>query len=74
LGSDIAPTVVGKYRSGDIRHCIADISRAREVLGFEPRVPLAEGVADLVDWVSQQEAEDRVEHAARELDEKGLTL
>ncbi|MDA2932661.1 GDP-mannose 4,6-dehydratase, partial [Nitrospinae bacterium AH-259-F20] len=73
LGSDIAPTVVGKYRSGDIRHCVADISRAREVLGFEPRVPLANGVSDLVDWVRQQEAEDRVDIAARELEQKGLT-
>ncbi|MFQ5892963.1 MAG: NAD-dependent epimerase/dehydratase family protein, partial [Nitrospinota bacterium] len=73
LSSDIAPTLVGKYRAGDIRHCVADISRARAILGFTPRVPFAEGVADLVAWVRGQEAEDRVELATRELDLKGLT-
>ncbi|MFQ6672344.1 MAG: NAD-dependent epimerase/dehydratase family protein, partial [Candidatus Tectimicrobiota bacterium] len=73
MGSDIAPTLVGKYRAGDIRHCVADISRARAILGFTPRVPFAEGVADLVAWVRGQEAEDRVELATRELDLKGLT-
>src|SRR5262249_26959790 len=30
----IAPMITGKYRAGDVRHCFADISLAREVLGF----------------------------------------
>lgn len=47
-------------------------SRARSVLGFESRVALAKGVAGLVAWVRQQEAEDCVEAAARELEEKGF--
>ena len=73
LSSDITPTVVGKYRLGDIRHCVADISRARAVLGFEPRVALTDGIAELMEWVCQQEAEDKVETAVRELEQKGLT-
>lgn len=73
MGKDIGPKVVGKYRAGDIRHCVADIQRAREVLGFEPRIPLEEGITDLSQWVQRQVAEDRVESAARELEKRGLT-
>jgi dTDP-L-rhamnose 4-epimerase len=36
LGKNIEPEIVGKYREGDIRHCVADISRARAQLGYEP--------------------------------------
>lgn len=36
---------------------LADVSRAREVLGFEARVPLDEGLRDLVQWWSRQSAE-----------------
>jgi dTDP-L-rhamnose 4-epimerase len=73
MGIDIEPKFAGKYRSGDIRHCFADIQKARDLLGFEPRVSLAEGVSDLVAWVKHQEAEDQLEAAAREMEEKGLT-
>jgi len=34
----------GKDREGDIKHSLADISKAREVLGFEPRVGIVEGL------------------------------
>jgi len=37
-----APVVTGQYRSGDVRHIVADPSRARELLGFSAHVdPLA---------------------------------
>ena len=38
LKKDLQPEVVGKYREGDIRHCFADISRARKYLGYEPKI------------------------------------
>lgn len=69
----IAPEVTGRCRVGDIRHCFADITLAREVLGFEPRVTLADGLAELADWLSRQVAEDRVEQASRELAGRGLS-
>lgn len=31
-------------RAGDVKHSLADISRAREVLGYQPRVPFLEGL------------------------------
>jgi dTDP-L-rhamnose 4-epimerase len=75
LGTDVEAQVVGKYRVGDIRHCFADISLAREVLGYEPRVTFEAGMQELVEWLQEQERpEDRVETHAAELAARGLTL
>jgi UDP-N-acetylglucosamine/UDP-N-acetyl-alpha-D-glucosaminouronate 4-epimerase len=40
-------------RAGDVLHSLADISRAREMLGFEPRVGLREGLQHTIDWWKQ---------------------
>ncbi len=37
-------------RSGDIRHSLADITLARELLGYEPRVDFREGLRRTVEW------------------------
>src|ERR1041385_9031333 len=55
LNKDIAPEITAKYREGDIRHCVADISRARTLLGYEPKVKLADGIPELLEWVRQQQ-------------------
>jgi dTDP-L-rhamnose 4-epimerase len=67
LGKDIRPEIVGKYREGDIRHCVGDISKVRRLLGYEPKVSLEAGMEELLGWVSQQEAEDKVGAATAEL-------
>ncbi len=67
MGIDIAPQITEEYRTGDIRHCFADISRARERLGFEPRVNLEQGLTELSTWLADQQSEDRVEAARQEL-------
>jgi dTDP-L-rhamnose 4-epimerase len=72
--ADVEAKVTGKYRTGDIRHCFADISLAREILGYEPRVGLDDGMAELAAWLQGQTAEDRVESAHGELAARGLTL
>jgi dTDP-L-rhamnose 4-epimerase len=72
LGKDIAPILVRKYREGDIRHCVADISKARKMLGYEPKVTLEDGLAELLNWLAEQEAEDKVESATAELAERSL--
>ena len=73
LGVDIEPEVVGQYRAGDIRHCYADVSRARELLGFEAEVRFEDGMGELVDWIREQEAVDRLDSARAELKKRGLT-
>ncbi len=67
LGKNIEPEVVGKYREGDIRHCVGDVTKARELLGYEPKINLEEGLLNLLDWVKEQRADDRVATATAEL-------
>jgi dTDP-L-rhamnose 4-epimerase len=79
LGQPLAPEVTGKYRVGDIRHCFADISLAREQLGYEPRVSFEHGIRELAEFLKEQASEgsitpDRVHEARRELESRGLTL
>jgi dTDP-L-rhamnose 4-epimerase len=73
LGKEIEPELPGKFRAGDIRHCFADVSRAREALGFEAEVPFERGLAELAGWLEGQAATDRFDEAAAELDRRGLT-
>jgi dTDP-L-rhamnose 4-epimerase len=70
----ILPEVTNKYRVGDIRHCFADISRARQVLGYRPSVDFADGMTELASFLKGQVALDRALEARRELDTRGLTL
>ena len=67
LQKDIEPTIVGKYREGDIRHCVADISLAQQLLGYQPKVKLEDGLNELLDWVRDQDPDDKVETATSEL-------
>lgn len=68
----IEPEIVGKARTGDIRHCFCDPTLSRDKLGFVAREDFAERLAELAEWVSSQTAEDRVETARGELEARGL--
>jgi dTDP-L-rhamnose 4-epimerase len=74
LGKDLAPEISGRCRMGDIRHCFADISEARRILGYEPAVELDDGLAALGAWLEGQVANDRIQEAAAELAAMGLSL
>ena len=67
LGKNIEPELTGQFREGDIRHCIADITKARTLLGYEPKIKLEDGLNELLGWVGGQTADDRLDHAAAEL-------
>ena len=74
LGKNIEPEITGKYRVGDIRHCFADISLTRALLGYEPKVQFEDGLIELAQWLEGQIAVDRVQDAAAELHARGLTV
>jgi dTDP-L-rhamnose 4-epimerase len=74
MGKDIAPQISGKYRVGDIRHCFADITLARRLLGYQPVVSAEAGLLELVEWLKTQVAEDHVNRASAELASRGLTV
>jgi UDP-glucose 4-epimerase len=42
-----------EQRVGDVRHSLADITRARELLGYAPTVGLEEGLRKTIEWWSQ---------------------
>ena len=72
-GIQVPITVSGNYRLGDIRHNYADISLARNILGFEPKWTFSDGIAQFCKWVDLQEVqEDRYEASIEEMKSKGL--
>jgi dTDP-L-rhamnose 4-epimerase len=70
--SGIEPITPGQFRTGDIRHCYADISRISKALGYKPTVELDTGLAELAGWMRTQSAENLTRRAAAELERKGL--
>lgn len=46
------PAIHGPSRVGDVRHSLADLGRARTLLGFEPQVSLADGLRRTVESLS----------------------
>jgi dTDP-L-rhamnose 4-epimerase len=71
---EIEPEVTGECRVGDIRHCFADVTKARELLSFEPAVRLQDGMSELAGWLEGQVADDLVDQARDELRSRGLTV
>ena len=70
----IKAEITGKYRVGDIRHCFADTTKAKNLLGFEPKVKFEEGLYELAEWLKTQIAIDNVGKASNELSRRGLTV
>jgi len=72
-GIQVPITVSGNYRLGDIRHNYADITSARQILGFEPKWNFSDGIEQFTNWVNQQEVqEDNYEASIEEMKKKGL--
>jgi dTDP-L-rhamnose 4-epimerase len=69
---EIEPSVSGEFRRGDVRHCIADTTRVRERLGFEPSVRWEDGLAEVVAWSRDAETVDGFDRADEELRAHGL--
>lgn len=70
----VKPQILHQFRAGDIRHCYADLTKARHLLGFEPKVSLQDGLADLLAWVKEQTAVDRFAQVEKELAAKSLVV
>jgi dTDP-L-rhamnose 4-epimerase len=76
LGKSIEPQITQTGRKFDIRHNTADITRARSTLGYVPRVSLADGMSELVEWAktTPDVANDFFDQALDELQQKGLLI
>jgi nucleoside-diphosphate-sugar epimerase len=51
MGTDLSPTH-GSEKIGDVKHSLADIGKARSILGYEPVVDFREGLKRTVSWYS----------------------
>lgn len=72
-GREVDITVSGNYRIGDIRHNFADISKARELLGFEPKWSFDAGIGQFCKWVEGQPvSKDTYAESIEEMKRKGL--
>lgn len=73
LRSRVDVRVSGQFRVGDIRHNVADLTRARTILGYEPRVGIEEGLERFARWVTGEPVQlDRYEQSLSEMKAKGL--
>jgi dTDP-L-rhamnose 4-epimerase len=75
LNLKVKSIISNRYRKGDVRHCYADISRAKNLLDYEPRIDIKEGLKELIIWAKEHhwEAADLFEKAIKELEERKLT-
>jgi dTDP-L-rhamnose 4-epimerase len=49
---ELSPETTGDYQLGDVRHCFADVERAKRVLGYQPRSSIDPDLLALVEWVA----------------------
>lgn len=65
--------ISGDFRIGDIRYNVADLTKMKQLLDFEPKIDFDEGIKKYVDWaVRQQLGENLYEQSLKEMNEKGL--
>lgn len=69
---EIKPNITGQFRKGDIRHCLADISRIQAALGFAPQIDWETSLNEIIDWSSDAPRSDRFGDAEQELRKHGL--
>ena len=67
--------VTGDFRIGDIAHNIADITRAKEILEFEQKVSLEDGLRDFCNWVIREEKDSGgYEASLSEMEQAGMLI
>ena len=73
FGNASGNKITGAFREGDIRHGMADLSKARELLGYEPTWRFADGIRSFLDWATTNElSEDHYEQSLNEMKQRGL--
>jgi len=66
-------SVTGAFRDGDIRHNIADITKVKSMIGFEPQWNFAKGIHSFLSWASSQSVvAGAYEKSLKEMRDRGL--
>jgi len=53
LGKENIKPTYAPPRPGDIKYSLADVTRAKEIIGYEPLVTFEEGIAKAIDWYKE---------------------
>ena len=71
---NLKPQISQEYRKGDIRHCSADIQKAKKLMNFTASVSLTDGLRELTDWSKSQrgKTQESFGKSFKELKEKHL--
>jgi len=65
--------ISGAFREGDIRHGVADLTRAQARLAYQPRVKFREGLKNFLAWAEESEPElDGYQRSLNEMESRGL--
>lgn len=72
LKKPIIPEINRSYRKNDIRHCYADIRKAKKILSWKPKVTLKQGFTELITWSETEKTNDLFKKAEKELADKKL--
>jgi dTDP-L-rhamnose 4-epimerase len=65
--------VTGAFRDGDIRHGMADLGRAKMLLGYEPQWHFDDGLHQFLEWAERYEPQlEAYQQSLKEMAEKGL--
>lgn len=67
--------ITGDFRVGDIAHNIADTTKAKEILEFQPEISLEDGLKNFADWVLKTEYDNTMyENSLTELERAGMFI
>lgn len=70
--SNLESEITGKFRTFDVRHCFADVSKLKRMVDWSPKITFEEGMMDVFEWSKKEVAADLVEKAMKELEQRGL--
>jgi dTDP-L-rhamnose 4-epimerase len=66
-------SISGAFRQGDIRHCVADLQKARNLIGFKPQWRFRDGVRRFLTWATSEEpSPSRYGFSLEEMRQRGL--
>ncbi len=63
----LAPQIMQQFRKGDVRHCVADVQQAQELLGFTAETVWDAGLSELIAWSAGAQVNDLSGQAQAEL-------
>jgi dTDP-L-rhamnose 4-epimerase len=70
--SKLKVEISGKVRKLDVRHCYADITLAKKLLNWNPKVQFEDGLIEVLEWSKRETAVDKLDFALKQLEKRGL--